>query len=1290
MDLNKLSKINKESISAAGPRYSPVIDPNAPNIKIEALVNEIDALSLSDRYRKLIFSYEENVGSTWKKTSRNIKTIFSEKENPTQLVKLLSCLKKQGAGKSESTIVSIKKVSEQLILKLNKKQDQLFEQEKQLEENSEPWRLIQSEISETRKLISSLRQVTNFANSTSAKLLVNNKLLILGQWGMGKTHFLCDITKDRVKEKLPTLFLLAHQLPPTEFFSAICKFTNLAKNSNALLRKMNALGRDAKGRALIIVDGINEADKAIWRRDIQNISDEVDKYPNVAIILSCRTPFDKQIFNSRSRKYFTETFHTGFQDAEFDAQRAFFQYYNIPTPNIPLLTPEFTRPLFLKILCLTFSGRTSSVKSRWIREISMGQRGMTKIFEDFVNFIGSKIEREFSLPHKTCWRILKGQKLPNGEIVGVAVSMMTEVKDYISLRECLCIIKQVSGLQKQSEVKKLFNKLILEGLLIEDTIWQNGGNVQVIRLPYQRFGDHLIARHLIDNYLNTHSENSIRQSFYANRPLGKIFNVERSGYSYNMPGLASAIMIDFPERVKRALPLAERELVFYLPKNRRLLMPLVDVFLEGILWRSKDSFSMHTDRIIGTFLSNSSERIVGMTFEALITLACRPGHSYSARKLYEYLAKKQLAERDLLWSEFIRNSHEESVIFRIIEWLESSGVNGIRENVAENVVLLLSLFLTTTRRAFRDRVTKILVLIGDKHPQAVFNTTIQTLSFNDPYVSERMLAACYGISMHNWAFPTETIKRLLPEFACKIYDNLFALDSPHKTKHILSRDYALGIIELARKVNKSCLANRSLENLKPPFQDVSNIPDPNKIDEEFCKLADGALRMDFENYTVGRLVSGRRNYDSEHNEYKEVLKQIKWRILDLGYNADKFSSLDRQISSRSFYDEQKGGEPQKTDRYGKKYSWIAFFEVAGLRSDLGLLSERYSTRISDCDIDPSFPEDLKIWEPPLSKYFTNKFTSPRSWVLHGKFPEYDNLLKINDVDGISGEWVLLNGYIQESALSDPRRMFTFLKCVLVDSKHIPKLRTRFSKREYPGNYYIPDAPNEYYTFAGEIPWSNKYGADFYLPGKTRRNIQKGFEERKDYTVRKKVVDLSEDEKFSVAMKSVSVSSMLELPAKSIDDEVTKNLSAFPKYIEIPQFKIIPGISIEIPIHQMSWEDYHSSENQSGGADYLAPALCDFLKLYNKSNFQDLFDENNKQATIFRTFGDKDSFSRSTLMYVRTDLFKKYLSFTNQKLVWFIWGERDFEYKSIEKMRAEVEDVWDHHGHIFRKMIVARI
>ncbi len=1050
-----------------------------------------------------------------------------------------------------------------------------------------------------------------------------------------------------------------------------------------MLKELNALGKSSNCRSLIIIDGINESDKKAWKKYLAVIVITIKKYPNVGLILSCRTPFDRQIFTKTSRGSFIAIFHKGFQEIELDAQREFFKYYKIPNPHFPLLTPEFSRPLFLKILCLTFSGKTKSTKSRWIKEIASGQKSMTKLFEDFVNHIGSSIESEFKLPKKKCWQILKGYKTTAGMTVGFAATMANQAKDYVEPNECLSIIKEATG-KSNSKTRLILNRLISEGLLSEDVIWHEEVYYNVIRFPYQRFSDHLIARYLLSKYLNTSTEQSIRYSFYKHRPLGKIFEIINNGISYKMPGLASAIMLEFPERVKNSLPIDERELVYYLPKKLRLLAPLVDIFLEGVLWRNKDSFSSQTAKLFGILLTRGSARVQRDVLETCVILASRTGHPYSAERLYIYLSEMKIDERDLLWSEYLRNTYSDSVVHRLLNWVEDTSTSEIDYETARNLILLIALFLTTTSRVLRDKATKSLVLVGERQPKALFEKTIISLNFKDPYVSERMLAACYGVLMRSWAFPKSNLKSCISDFAKDLYDAMFGVKAPHSTTHILSRDYALGCIELAKRIQRNCLGKRSLKCLRKPFQIPRvKIPKANKISEKYCKKADSAIYMDFENYTIGGLVSDRHNYDSKHKVYRGVVRQIKWRILDLGYSTELFQDIDRSISQGNFYREQ--NNHSKIDRYGKKYSWIAFFEVAGIRADQGLLSEYHPGRISDCDIDPSFPENLRLWQPRLNKFFTDRYKSARDWILSGKSPSYDHLLQLPQVDGLEGPWVSLEGFISESAINDPRRIFTFIDGVFVKPNDIPKLRSKFNSLKYPGNFAIPQPSGDYYTFAGEIPWSKKYGLDYYKDTKSKRHIVQCFEGHKTFFKRKRYSDLTFVEILGLESKPVNI--IFKNSEQIIVDEESKPQ---PKYVKVPQYKTIPGINVEVPIHRLLWESYHSTENEGGGADYVAPALCDFLNLRNKNNNQDLFDKSGQQASVYRLFGDESKYFKSNLFYIRKDLLKKYLKHTHQKLVWFIWGEREFKHEIFDSIRSQVNDLRSSHIHIHKKMKVAKL
>ena len=159
-------------------------------------------------------------------------------------------------------------------------------------------------------------------------------------------------------------------------------------------------------------------------------------------------------------------------------------------------------------------------------------------------------------------------------------------------------------------------------------------------------------------------------------------------------------MLEFPERMKRS-PLSH-ELLTYLPRDRQLVEPVKDAFLEGLYWRSSGAFTDDTYRIVRFLLSRTGSATQHEAFEVLVGLATRPSHPLSADWLRRYLVSLSMPERDITWSEFIRLSDEHANVTRILSWIERSQETDAL--IIRNELRLLSLLLTTTDRRRRDRV----------------------------------------------------------------------------------------------------------------------------------------------------------------------------------------------------------------------------------------------------------------------------------------------------------------------------------------------------------------------------------------------------------------------------------------------------------------------------------------------------------------------------------------------------------------------------------------------------------
>src|SRR5262249_49723503 len=279
---------------------------------------------------------------------------------------------------------------------------------------------------------------------------------------------------------------------------------------------------------------------------------------------------------------------------------------------------------------------------------------------------------------------------------------------------------------------------------------------------------------------------------------------------------------------------------------------------------------------------------------------------------------------------------------------------------------VLKWFLTSTQRAFRDRTTHALCHLGRTKPTILFGETLSSLSVNDPYVPERMLAASYGVAMAGLQDPT--IDASIPGFAKALFYSMFGDHATHGTTHILARDYALKTIQLALTMSHNLLSEDERKFITPPFTigGLREWHEDQDRDKGKYRNGDAPLGMDFANYTLGRLTRNRSPYDEKHADYQSVKNQVFWRIYNLGHSLDAFSRIEQEMARESWHYEQRGRNSSKTDRYGKKYAWIAFYELAGYRSDVGLL-DLGGCRISDADIDPSFPEksaSSPIFEAP--------------------------------------------------------------------------------------------------------------------------------------------------------------------------------------------------------------------------------------------------------------------------------------------------------------------------------------
>jgi hypothetical protein len=356
--------------------------------------------------------------------------------------------------------------------------------------------------------------------------------------------------------------------------------------------------------------------------------------------------------------------------------------------------------------------------------------------------------------------------------------------------------------------------------------------------------------------------------------------------------------------------------------------------------------------------------------------------------------------------------------------------------------------------------------------------------------------------------------------------------------------------------------------------------------------------MDFENYTVGRLYDGRSNYDFAHDRYQAGLAQVRGRIWQLGWRESRFEDIDRRIAEAQW----RGGQADRTgrvDRYGKKYCWIAYYELAGQLDDAGQLTEEAGEDI--VDIDPSFPDEpprLPVEVPTWTRSTPAKLPD---WIRRGLIKVPDELLTPAELPGAEGPWVGVHVSLRDLNHIAGRRAWGLVEALLVTPDIAAQLGAAVAALPGWSNTSWPDEPSDYYTMAGEIPWSPKFAAS------VRR-----WEERPYHYE-------------------------LELP-------------------------VVGKFDAEILTHRFAWESHHSTTNQQGGL--LVPSLT-FSREMRLLKSPDGLDHVDRDGhVVARVFLAPEHFESGNGLYLRRDLLERYAKRRRREVVLIVRGERQPDYELI--------------------------
>ena len=669
--------------------------------------------------------------------------------------------------------------------------------------------------------------------------IVDRKLMILeGMAGTGKTHLLCDSARIRVDSGAPTILLLGHRFTTSEEpWTQV--FQQLEMHDLSVEKFVGALEAAAEARncrALLIVDALNEGHgHEVWTNHLSAFLESLERSAWIAVVLSVRSTY-AEIIPEEVRNKAVVVEHTGFTDDEYEAVARFSSYYSLELPSVPILQPEFSNPLFLKMIC-------EGLHSREEKRLPKGLHGVTEFFGFYLDSVNSSLAKALDYD-------------PNHSLVQDALGKFAQESAnigsrYLPRQRAQKTVDQL--LPNRDFSRSLYRGLVIEGILLEDIDWRkNNGREKVTSITYERFADHMIANNLLETHLDADNPEA------AFAIGGGLAFLGEEGV-YTRDGLIEALCIQVPELTGRELVRLAPNLLER-PNTGRALR-------QSIVWRKLDAFSEDTWGILNECITYEGD--FAETLDVLLTVATLENHPFNAELLDTSLRRCSMPDRDAWWTTYLHHAYQSNgAVNRLVDW--ASGVSSdasLEERTVDLAGITLTWMLTTSNRFLRDRATKSLVTMLTERLDAMGRLIKRFADVDDPYVAERVYAVAYGVAMRSHDATA------IGELASVVYGRVFASGTP--PAQILLCDYARGVIERALYLGSDICVDTRL--IRPPYNSKwPEIPDEKAIETLMPYLSSASddsreielarhqiefsvMHDDFARYVIGT-NSGRTNW----------------------------------------------------------------------------------------------------------------------------------------------------------------------------------------------------------------------------------------------------------------------------------------------------------------------------------------------------------------------------------------------------------------------------------------------
>ena len=523
-------------------------------------------------------------------------------------------------------------------------------------------------------------------------------------------------------------------------------------------------------------------------------------------------------------------------------------------------------------------------------------------------------------------------------------------------------------------------------------------------------------------------------------------------------------------------------------------------------------------------------------------------------------------------------------------------------------------------------------------------------------------------------FHTQSSQFCLQSLAEYVYSTIFVQDKVYPD--ILLRDYARLIIERFLFEEPDYSGPIDHEKIVPPYNSdpIPEIEDQHYLEDHYNGATYSLISsMRFEGMGMygyfGRYVfqSALRNFDVDH---KKVFNYAVYYIFnDLGFNEDYFEEHDYNCGG---YERHRTA---KTERIGKKYQWIAMYNILARISDHCKMIDRWNyPEETGVYYEGAWEPYVRDFDPTLSQHFMVCNDAPTFSVLNN---HVDNAKIENEAADISTsesqtswlerrgsflnqlkdtlilrddngqEWVSLTKYCGtkgKELLAEKLQEWSWLYAYFATAEQAEELKKYSEKGLSVVSSEIASHHDTYVIFSREYPWSPSC-REFEEYAWVDAYIKTG-----EFETITETVQVPHFSKLDAFLQQYCCSDD-ESEDEYIDDEI---LEIYEEE-KTRQREIEKGIGkILHATTDLSWEEqYDASKEDTISQSVPCAKLIEVMGLRQLTADGFFYDTVGKLAAF-----DADITQGINTVVVRKDILDSFLRKTGYKLVWLVKAEKE--------------------------------